>query len=63
MNDIDEMIFANCSLEEETQEEEEPSTSKREFLIAQVEQLKAEKLPGKTPWTVKRLQKSTDQVV
>ena len=61
MIELNEMIFANCSLEEETQEEEEPS--KREFLIAQVEQGKADKLPGKTPWTVKRLKKATDQVI
>ena len=59
MTEIDEMIFTNCSLEEETQED----TSKREFLIAQVERGKADKLPGKTPWTVKRLQKATDQVI
>ena len=61
MNEIDEMIFANCSLEEETRDEGE--SSKREFLIAQVEQGKADKLPGKTPWTVKRLRKATDQVI
>ena len=64
MTELNEMIFTNCSLEEETQEEEEePITSKREFLIAQVEQGKADKLPGKTPWTVKRLRKATDQVI
>ena len=61
MTEIDEMIFTNCSLEEETQEEGD--TSKREFLIAQVERGKADKLPGKTPWTVKRLRKATDQVI
>ena len=64
MTELNEMIFTNCSLEEETQEEEEePITSKREFLIAQVEQGKADKLPGKTPWTVKRLRKATGQVI
>ena len=63
MNEIDEMIFANCSLEEEIQEKGELSTGKREFLIAQVEQGKADKLPGKTPWTVKRLREATDQVI
>ena len=61
MTELNEMIFANCSLEEETQEEGEPS--KREFLIAQVEQGKADKLPGKTSWTVKRLRKATEQVI
>ena len=63
MNEIDEMIFANCNLEEEIQEKGELSTGKREFLIAQVEQGKADKLPGKTPWTVKRLREATDQVI
>ena len=63
MTELNEMIFANCSLEEEIQEEGELSTSKLEFLIAQVKQGKADKLPGKTPWTVKRLRKATDQVI
>ena len=62
MTEIDEMIFTNCSLEEETTQEE-GDTSKREFLIAQVERGKADKLPGKTPWTVNRLRKATDQVI
>ena len=60
MTEIDEMIFTNCSLEEETTQEE---GGKREFLIAQVERGKADKLPGKTPWTVKRLRKATEQVI
>ena len=59
MTEIDE-IFTNCSLKEETTQED---TSKREFLIAQVERGKADKLPGKTPWTVKRLRKATEQVI
>ena len=63
MSEIDEMIFANCILEEEIQEKGELSAGKREFLIAQVEQGKADKLPGKTPWTVKRLREATDQVI
>ena len=60
MTEIDEIILANCSLEEETTQED---TSKREFLFSVVEQGKADKLPGKTPWTKKRLEKATDQVI
>ena len=56
MTEIEE-IFADCSPEEETFEEE---PSKREFLIAQVEIGKADRLPGKMPWTVKRLRKARD---
>ena len=59
MTEIEE-IFADCSLGKETFQEE---PSKREFLIAQVEMGKADRLPGKTPWTVKRLRKATDQVI
>ena len=59
MTEIEE-IFADCSAEEETFQEE---PSKQEFLIAQVDIGKADRLPGKTPWTVKRLRKATDLVI
>ena len=59
MTEIEE-IFADCSAEEETFQEE---PSKQEFLIAQVDMGKADRLPGKTPWTVKRLRKGTDLVI
>ena len=59
MTEIEE-IFADCSAEEETFQEE---PSKQEFLIAQVDMGKADRLSGKTPWTVKRLRKATDLVI
>ena len=46
MTEIDEIILENCSLEEETTQED---TSKREFLISVTKQGKADKLSGKTP--------------
>ena len=60
MTEIDEIILENCSLEEETTQED---TSKREFLISMIKQGKADKLSGKTPWTMKRLEKAADQVI
>ena len=60
MTEIDEIILANCSLEEETTQKD---TSKRGFFISVIEQGKADKLSGKTPWSMKRLEKATDQVI
>ena len=60
MTEIDEIVAA-CSIEEEEQSTMEDS--KRKFLVNVVNQGKADKLPGKTPWTVKRLEKATDKVI
>ena len=60
MTEIDEIILANRSLEEETTQKD---TSKRGFFISVIEQGKADKLSGKTPWSMKRLEKATDQVI
>ena len=35
----------------------------REFLKIVINQGKADKLPGKTPWTIKRIDKATDSVI
>jgi hypothetical protein len=61
MTEIDE-IFASCTLETE-ESTEEPCTNKREFLKGVINQGKAEKLPGKTLWTVKRVEKATNKVI
>ena len=44
-------------------EEVSASDNKRDFLIQIINQGKANKLPGKTPWTVKRLQNASDSDV
>jgi len=44
-------------------ESEVASESKREFLVYIINQGKADKLPGKTSWTVNRIRKATEKVV
>lgn len=57
-------ILAVCNLEEEPEIAEEITTEdKRDFLKGIIDQGKADKLPGKTPWTVKRIEKATDKVI
>ena len=63
MTDIDE-LFAPLSPDVDQESEEvETSVSKREFLVDIINQGKADKLSGKTPWMVNRIQKATEKVV
>ena len=59
MTDIDE-IFSVEHGDEGVCEEE---VDKRDFLVQVIMQGKADKLPGKTKWTEKKVQKASDKVV
>ena len=64
MTEINEIFRSHALSEtEDPSTEGEPCTSKREFLVDIINQGKADKLPGKTPWTGKRVKKATDKVV
>ena len=60
MSDIDEIL---CAENDITSEEVSVSYDKRDFLINVINQGKANKLPGKTPWTVARIRKAPDSVI
>ena len=55
MSEIDEFFQVETAMQEQ---EVEASYSKREFLVDIINQGKADKLSGKTSWTVGRNQKS-----
>jgi len=61
MTDIDEFFFVNDKDEEVNPCEDD--VSKRDFLVNVINQGKADKLPGKTKWTVNRMKKATDKIV
>ena len=59
-SDINEFL---CVENDNNSEEVSVSDNKRDFLIQIVNQGKANKLPGKTPWTVARIRKAPDSVI
>lgn len=62
MSEIDE-IFASCTLPETEESTMVEEPCKREFLKGVINQGKADKLPGKTLWTVKRVEKASNKVI
>lgn len=60
MSDFDKML---CVEDDNISEEVSVSDNKRDFLIQVINQGKADKLPGKTPWTVSRIRKAPDLTI
>ena len=58
MSNIDEFLSV-----ENNNNSEEVFDIKRDFLIQIINQGKADKLSGKTPWTVPRIQKASDSII
>ena len=60
MSDIDEIL---CVENDNNSEEVSVSDNKRDFLINVINQGQANKLSGKTPWTVSRIRKASDLII
>ena len=61
MSDIDEILCVENN--DNSEEVPDSDNNKRDFLIQIINQGKANRLPGKTPWTVPRIRKASDSII